>query len=165
MMSRSEEPNQEELFQEAAAWIASVEARKVSGGPKTDAGKRISSRNSRKHGLMSKDIETRFDRGLDIPAWLFTIADQLRSMADDNDSIDAHLVRKALIAAWRAVLAQNLLDLEMASSADCAADEELNFYTKKAKKMSYYTSIFRAERDNAIRRLNRRHLDQKNANC
>lgn len=177
MMSRSEEPNQEELFQEAAAWIASVEASKLSGGPKTDAGKRISSRNSRKHGLMSKDIETRFDNGLDIPDWLFALADQLRAIAEEDNPTDAHLIRKALIAAWRAELAQAAIATELTTapylpspfdaaeaaaegtgSSDDPRDLSCRTASQKTKKLSYYAARFRAERDNAIWRL-RRHKE------
>ena len=78
-MPKNDNPSEEELLAEAVIFIEEVEASRLTGGPKTEAGKRISSRNSRKHGLMSMDIERRFDEGLDLPDWLFTLADQLRA--------------------------------------------------------------------------------------
>lgn len=155
-MPKNDNPSEEELLAEALIFIEEVEASRLTGGPKTEAGKRISSRNSRKHGLMSKDIERRFDEGLDLPDWLFALADQLRAMADDSDPTDAHLVRKVLIAAWRASLAQSALDIEMAGSVCLAHDKGQLANTKKAVKLSYYAARFRAERDNAIRRLRQR---------
>ena len=155
-MPKNDNPSEEELLAEAVIFIEGFEASRLTGGPKTEAGKRISSRNSRKHGLMSKDIERRFDEGLDLPDWLFALADQLRAMADESDPTDGHLLRKALIAAWRASLAQTSLDMEMSASVYPAHDKERLAITRQAAKLSYYAARFRAERDNAIRRLRQR---------
>jgi hypothetical protein len=163
-------------LERAAQWLAKQEMKARSGGPKTNEGKKISSQNSRKHGVTSKEVETRIDAGLDIPEWLFVLGDQLREMADENDPMGAVLIRKALIAAWRASLAQDALDLELATSAylgvelhksyeSWASDAihgvavrggEVNVAT--AKKLARYAARFRSERDNAIRLLRLRPL-------
>lgn len=70
-MPKNDNPSEEELLAKAVIFIEEVEASRLTGGPKTEAGKRISSRNSRKHGLMSNDIERRFDKGLEMyPAYI-----------------------------------------------------------------------------------------------
>lgn len=155
----------------AVQWLAKQKMKARSGGPKTKAGKKISSQNSRKHGVTSKEVESRIDAGLDIPEWLFLLGDQLRAMVDESDPMGAVLIRKALIAAWRASLAQDALDLELATSAypgaelgkthgRCASDaiqgvpgggDEVS--AAKARKLAQYAARFRSERDNAIRLL------------
>ena len=86
------------------------------------------------------------------------------------------LVRKALIAAWRHGLAQDALDMEVATSLHPSI--ELNkthngwasdaihgvdsvgsmANASKARKMSGYAARFRSERDNAIRMLRQRSM-------
>lgn len=142
-----------------------------SGGPKTKAGKKVSSQNARRHGVTSKDVERRLDGGLEIPEWLFALGDHLRSTADESDPMDAVLIRRALIAAWRASLAQEALGLEMATSVHpraelgksqvrCVSDAihgvaggEGGVNAANAKRLAQYAARFRSERDNAIRLL------------
>jgi hypothetical protein len=160
----------------AAQWLAKQKMKARSGGPKTNEGKKISSQNSRKHGVTSKKVETHIDAGLDIPEWLFVLGDQLREMADESDPMGAVLIRKALIAAWRTSFAQDALDLELARSAylgtelgksyeSWASDaihgvagrgSEVNVAT--TKKLARYAARFRSEQDNAIRLLRLRPL-------
>ncbi|MCZ8017183.1 MULTISPECIES: hypothetical protein [Pseudomonadota] len=165
-------------LKEAARWIAKLDARAKSGGPKTEAGKQVSSRNARKHGITSRDIERRIDEGLETPQWLFVLGNHLRIMADEDDPFDALLVRKALIAAWRHGLAQDALDMEVATSLHPSVElnkthngwasdaihgvDSVGSLTgaSKARKMSGYAARFRSERDNAIRMLRRRSMDR-----
>jgi hypothetical protein len=97
-------------------------------------------------------------------------------MADENDPMGAVLIRKALIAAWRASLAQDALDLELATSAYLGAELHKSYEswasdaihgvagrggevnTATAKKLARYAARFRSERDNAIRLLRLRPL-------
>lgn len=166
------------VLKEGARRLAKQQERRRLAGPKTDAGKKISSQNSRKHGVTSRDVERRFDEGVDVPDWLFALARHLRDMADGTDPMDAHLIRKALIAAWRVTMAQDALDMEMATSLYPAVDLKKTragwtsdalhgvagrgsaISTKKAEKLSYYAARFRSERDNAIRLLRQRSLSR-----
>lgn len=155
----------------AVQWLAKQKMKARSGGPKTKEGKKISSQNSRKHGVTSKEVESRIDAGFDIPEWLFVLGDRLREMADENDPMGAVLIRKALIAAWRASLAQDALDLELATFAYPAAEIHKSYESwasdaiqgvaghgvdvnaANAKRLAQYVVRFRSERDNAIRLL------------
>ncbi len=168
---KTEAERQAAAHEHAVQWLAKQKMKARSGGPKTKEGKKISSQNSRKHGVTSKEVESRIDAGFDIPEWLFVLGDQLRAMVDESDPMGAVLIRKALIAAWRASLAQDALDLELATSAYPGAElhksyeswasdaihgvadrgGEVNAAT--AKKLARYAARFRSERDNAIRLL------------
>lgn len=170
-MTLETDARRQAALKEAARWLAKREMKARSGGPKTKAGKKVSSQNARRHGVTSKDVERRLDGGLEIPEWLFVLSDQLRSMADESDPMGAVLIRRALIAAWRASLAQDALDLEMATSAYPSAElgktdvrwasdaihgiagggDEVS--AAKARKLAQYAARFRSERDNAIRLL------------
>ena len=165
-------------LKEGARWLDKQQAKRRLAGPKTEAGKKISSQNSRKHGVTSRDVERRFDEGVDVPDWLFALASHLREMADGEDPMDAHLIRKALIAAWRVGMAQDALDMETATSLYPAVDLKKTragwasdalhgvagkgsaMSTSKAEKLSYYAARFRSERDNAIRLLRQRSLSR-----
>ena len=175
-MTLQTDARRQAALKEAGRWRAKREMKARSGGPKTKAGKKVSSQNARRHGVTSKDVERRLDGGLEIPEWLFGLGDLLRSTADESDPMDAVLIRRALIAAWRASLAQDALDLEMATSVYPAAElgkthvrwasdaihgiagggDEVS--AAKARKLAQYAARFRSERDNAIRLLRLRTL-------
>jgi hypothetical protein len=175
-MTLQTDARRQAALKEAGRWLAKREMKARSGGPKTKAGKKVSSQNARRHGVTSKDVERRLDGGLEIPEWLFALGDHLRSTADESDPMDAVLIRRALIAAWRASLAQEALDLEMATSAYPAAElgkthvrwasdaihgiagggDEVS--AAKARKLAQYAARFRSERDNAIRLLRLRSM-------
>ncbi len=163
-------------LEEGARWLVKQQEKGRLAGPKTAAGKEISPQNSRKHGVTSRDVERRQDEGVDVPDWLFAVASHLRNMADGTNPMDAHLIRKALIAAWRVTMAQDALDMEMATSPYPAVDLKKTragrtsdavhgvagrgsaMSTKKAKKLSYCAARFCSERDNAMRLLRQRSL-------
>ena len=99
-------------------------------------------------------------------------------IVNESDPMDALLVRKALIAAWRVDLAEQALDMELATSAYPAVDINKthtgwasdaehglsgggsSVTTKGARKKAYYAARFRSERDNAIRQLQKRYLSR-----
>lgn len=109
-------------LEEGARWLARQQEKGRLAGPKTAAGKKISPQNSRQHGVTSRDVERRLYESVDVPDWLFARARHLRNMADGTDPMDAHLIRKALIAAWRVTMAQDALGMEMATSLYPAVD-------------------------------------------
>ena len=165
-------------LEEGARWLARQQEKGRLAGPNTGACKKISPQNSRKHGVTSRDVERRLDEGIDVPDRLFALARHLRNMADGTDLMDAHLIRKALIAARRGTMAQDALDMEMATSLYPTVDLKKAragwtsdafhgvaargsaISTKKAEKLSCYAARFRSERDNAIKLLRQRPLSR-----
>lgn len=178
MADKNDQDRRAAAIKEAARWIAKLDAKARSGGPKTDAGKKVSSRNARKHGVTSIDIERRFDEGTETPQWMFRLGRHLEMMAGSDDPVGALLFRKAMIAAWRHSMAQDALDMELATSTYPIADINKKhtawasdaihgvdnagslLAAKKARTLSGYVARFRSERDNAIRLLRKRWMDR-----
>lgn len=158
------------VLREAARFLRGRDRQRGRGGPQTKAGKAIAAQNARKHGVTSHAIEQQYDAGENIPDWLFNLRDGLVAYVDAGDPLDDHLMRKALIAAWRHALAEQALTQEMAAlypAADLAksfngwASDALHGVlgsagivdTAAVSRLSRYVRRFRAERDKAIRTL------------